>query len=106
MFLTVQFLVLFFLHIHNAFLSLYIHIVSYSITHHYIDDDLQLQLSAPLDKISKLLSSMQSCASDIKALGASKMDKLKDDGTKLMLVASKRTKHLQNMHTSITIGNV
>ena len=34
------------------------------------------------------------------------MLKLNDNKTELMLVASKRTKHLHNLLTSITIGNV
>ena len=39
--------------------------VSHSITHHSFDDDLQLQMSAPPDKISKLLQSMLSCICDV-----------------------------------------
>ena len=34
---------------------------SYSIIHHSYADDLQLQMSAPPDRISELLHSMQSC---------------------------------------------
>ena len=33
----------------------------------YINDDIQIQMSAPPDKISQLLHSIQSCISDIKA---------------------------------------
>ena len=40
---------------------------SHSIIHHSFADDLQLQMSAPPDKISELLHSMQSCISDVKA---------------------------------------
>ena len=40
---------------------------SHSITHHSFADDLQLQMSAPIDNISELLHSMQSCLSDVKA---------------------------------------
>ena len=36
---------------------------SHSITHHSFADDLQLQMSAPPDRISELLHSMQSCIS-------------------------------------------
>ena len=42
---------------HAFFLPLLFH----TITHHSFDDDLQLQMSAPHDKISELLHSMQSC---------------------------------------------
>ena len=40
---------------------------SHSIIHHSFADDLQLQISAPPDRISELLHSMQSCISDAKA---------------------------------------
>ena len=40
---------------------------SQSIIHHSFADDLQLQMSAPTDRISELLHSMQSCISDVKA---------------------------------------
>ena len=42
-------------------------IVSHSTIHHTFADDIQLQMSAPPDKISELLHSMQSCISDVKA---------------------------------------
>ena len=45
-------------------LSAIIH--SHSIIHHTFADDIQLQMSAPPDKISKLTHSMQSCTSDAK----------------------------------------
>ena len=73
---------------------------SQSIMHHSFADD--LQLSAPPDRISELLHSMQSCISDVKAWATANMLKLNDNKTELMLVTSKRTKHLP---TSITIGN-
>ena len=78
---------------------------SHSIIHHSFADDLQLQTSAPSDKISELLHSMQSCISDVKAWTTANMLKLNDNKTVLMLVTSKRTKHLHNLPTSITIGN-
>ena len=78
---------------------------SHSITHHSFDDDLQLQMSAPPDRISELLHSMQSCLSDVKAWATANMLKLKDNRTELMLVTSKRTNYLNNLPTSITIGN-
>ena len=75
---------------------------SHSIIHHSFADDLQLQMSAPPDRISELLHSMQSCISDVKAWATANMLKLNDNKTELMLVTSK---HLHNLHTSITIGN-
>ena len=77
---------------------------SHSITHHSFADDLQLQMSAPPDGISELLHSIQSCISDVKAWVTANMLKL-NDKTEFMLVTSNRTKHLNNLPTSITIGN-
>ena len=62
-------------------------------------------MSAPPDRIFELLHSIQSCISDVKAWATANMLKL-NDKTELMLVNSKRTKHLHNLPTSITIGNV
>ena len=78
---------------------------SHSIIHHSFADDLQSQMSATPDRISELLNSMLSCISDVKAWATANMLKLNDNNTELMLVTSKRTKHLHNLHTSITIGN-
>ena len=78
---------------------------SHSIIHHSFADDLQLQMSAPPDRISELLHSIQSCISDVKAWATGNMLKLNDSKTELMLVNSKRSKHLHNLPTSITIGN-
>ena len=78
---------------------------SHIIIHHSFADNLQLQMSAPSDRISELLHSIQSCISDVKALATANMLKLNDNNTELMLVTSKRTKHLHNLPTSITIGN-
>ena len=78
---------------------------SHSIKRHSFADDIQLQMSAPPDKISKLLYSMQSCISDVKAWATANMLKLNDNKTELMLVICKRTKHFHNLPTSITIGN-
>ena len=77
---------------------------SHSIIHHSFVDELQLQMSAPPDRISDLLHSMQSCVSDVKAWATANMLKLSDNKTELMFVTSKRTKHLYNLPTSITIG--
>ena len=77
---------------------------SHSIIHHFFADDIQLQISAPPVRISELLHSMQSCISDVKAWSTVKMHKLNDIKTELMLVTSKRSKHLHNLPTSITIG--
>ena len=62
-------------------------------------------MSAPPDIISELLHSMQSCIWDVKAWATAKIHKLNDYKTELMLVTSKRTKHLHSLPTSITIGN-
>ena len=78
---------------------------SHSIIHHSFADDLQLQMSAPPDRNSELLHSMQSCISDVKVWATANMLKLNDSKTELMLVTSKRSKHLHNLPTSITIGN-
>ena len=78
---------------------------SHSIIHHSFADDLQLQMSTPPDRISELLHSMQSCISDVNAWATANMLKLNDNKTELLLVISKRTKHLHDLPTSITIGN-
>ena len=62
-------------------------------------------MSAPPDRISELLHSMQSCIGDVKAWATANMLKLNDNKTELMLVTSKRTKNLNTIPTSITIGN-
>ena len=69
-------------------------IESHYIIHHSFADDLQLQMSAPPDRISELLHSMQSCISDVKAWATANMLKLNDNKTELMIVTSNRTKHL------------
>ena len=78
---------------------------SNSIMHHSFADDLQLQMSVPPDKISELLHSIQSCICDVKAWETANMLRHNDNKTELMLVTSKRTKHLHKLPTSITIGN-
>ena len=78
---------------------------SHSIIRHSFADYLQLQMSAPSDRISELLHSMQSCISDAKAWATANMLKLNDNKVELMLVTSKRSKHLHSLPTSITIGN-
>ena len=78
---------------------------THSIIHHSFADDLQLQMSAPPDRISELLLSVQSCISDVKAWATASMLKINDSKTELMLVTSKRSKHLHNLPTSITICN-
>ena len=77
---------------------------SHSIIHHSFADDIQLQMSAPPDRISELLHSIQSCISDVKVWATANMLKLNDSKTELMFLTSKRTKHLHNLPTSITIG--
>ena len=61
-------------------------------------------MSAP-DKISELFHSMQSCISDVKSWSTASMVKPDGNKTDLMLVTSKRTKHLHSLSVSITIGN-
>ena len=78
---------------------------SHSITRHSFADDLQLQMSAPPDRTPELLHSMQSRIGDVNAWATANMLKLNDNKTELMLVTSKRTKHLHSLPTSITIGN-
>ena len=62
---------------------------SHSIIHHSFADDLQLQMSAPPDRISELLNSMLSCICDVNAWATAKMPKPIDNKTELMLVTSK-----------------
>ena len=57
------------------------------------------------DKISELRQSMQSCICDVKTSATENMLKLNDNKTELMLVTTKRTKHLHNLPTSFTVGN-
>ena len=78
---------------------------SHSIIHHSFADDSQQQMSAPPDRISELLHAVQSCIGDVNAWATANMLRLNDNMTELMLVTSKRTKHLHNLLTSITIGN-
>ena len=58
---------------------------SHSIMHHSFANGLQLQISAPHDKISKLLHSMQSCINDIKVRATASMLKYNDNNTELMI---------------------
>ena len=78
---------------------------SHSIIYHSFADDIQLQMSASPYRISEPLHSMQSCISDAKAWASANMLRFNDNKTELMLVTSKRTKHLHNLPTSTTIGN-
>ena len=76
---------------------------SHSIIYHSFADDLQIQMSATPERMSELLHSMQSCISDVEAWATAHM--LNDNKTELMLVTSKRNKHLHYLSTSITIGD-
>ena len=73
--------------------------------HHSFAHDIQLQMSALPDRISELRHTIQSCISDVKAWATANMLKLNDNKTELMIVTSKRTKHLHSLPTSITMGN-
>ena len=76
-----------------------------TIIHHSFADDLQLQMSAPSDEISELLHSMQPSTSAVITWATTNMLELNDNKTELMLVTSKRTRHLHSLPASITIGN-
>ena len=78
---------------------------SHSIIHHLFADDLQIPMSALPAKISELHHSMQSCICYVKARATANMLKLNDNKTELMIMTSKRTKHLHNLPTSITIAS-
>ena len=77
---------------------------SHSIKHHTFSDAKQLQTSAPPDEISELLHSIQSCMSDVKGWATANMPKLNERETELMLVTSRKTRHLHSLPTAITIG--
>ena len=62
---------------------------SHSIIHNSFVNDLQLPMSAPSEKTSKLLHYMQSYKSDDKAWATENMLKPNDNKTELMLVTSK-----------------
>ena len=62
-------------------------------------------MSAPPDRISELLHSMQSNIGDVKTWATANILNPNDNKTELMLVKSKRSKHLHDLPTSITIRN-
>ena len=78
---------------------------SHSIIHHSFADGLQLQMSTPPDRISELLHSLKSYICDVNAWATANILKLNDNKTELMLVTSKRSKHLHSLPTCNTIGN-
>ena len=98
----VQFLALFF---SPCILSLCLPLLIHTSMHNSFADILQLQLSAPPDKISELLHFVQSCISDVKAWATANMPILDDNKIESLLVTCKETKHPHNLPTSITIGN-
>ena len=73
-----------------------------SIIHHSLADDLQLQMSATPDEISELLHTIHSCIGDVKAWATAIMPILNDNKMELMLVTSKRTKHLHALLQSLS----
>ena len=77
---------------------------SHSIIHHSFADDLQLQMSAPPDRISELLHSMQFCLCDVNVWATVNMLKRNNNKTELRLVTSNLTSHLNSLPTSITIS--
>ena len=58
-------------------------LLTHSIMHHSVADDLLLQTSAPLDKTSELLHSMQSYISGVIGLATASLLKLNDNKTEL-----------------------
>ena len=78
---------------------------SHSIIHHSFADDLHLQISAPPGEISELLHSMQSCICDVKAWATANMHNLNDNKT-IQACHLQRAKHLHNLPTLATNGNV
>ena len=68
---------------------------SQSIIHHSFADDLQLQMSAPPDRISELLHTIQSCISDVKAWATANM-------LNLMTRQNSFLSPLKELSTSIT----
>ena len=86
-FIRVQFLALCF---SPCILSLCLPLLTHSIIHHSFADDLQLQMSAPPDRISELLHSMQSCISDVKAWATANMLKLNDSKTELIKLVKEK----------------
>ena len=76
--LRVQFLALCF---SPCILSLCLPLLTHSIIHLLFADDLQLLISAPIDKISDLLHSTQSCISDVKAWATANILTLNDNKT-------------------------
>ena len=102
MFISVQFLALIFSPcILSLFLPLFTDTLSYTIhllmTYNY-------RCLLPMTKYLSYYT-MQSCIRDVKARATANMLKLNDNKTELMLATSKRTKHLHNIPTSITIGH-
>ena len=61
---------------------------SHSIMHHSFADDLQLQMSAPPERISQLFHSMQTCMCDVKSRATAIMLMLIDNKTELILFTS------------------
>ena len=74
---------------------------SHSIIHHSFADNMQIQMSAPPDRISEPHHSIQSCMSDANAWETANMPKYNDYKTELMLVTSNRTKHLHSLLQSL-----
>ena len=78
---------------------------SHSIIQRSVNDDLLVQFTATLVKISKLLHFMHSCIGGIKALATHNTLELNDNMIELILVTSIGTKHRHSLPTAITIGN-
>ena len=78
---------------------------SHSIIHNSVAYYLQLEMSAPPDKIAHFLYSMHPCICDVKSWTTANVLILNHNKTELMLVTSKRTKYLHCLPTTIATGN-
>ena len=67
----------------------------------FIDDLIETMLSCNLNQTLTLCAFSCICISDVKAWSTADMLKLSDNITKLILVTSKRAKHLHSLPTSI-----
>ena len=78
---------------------------SHFIKHHSFADDVQLQMSAPPDKIFQLLHSMQSCISAFKASATANVLRL-NDKTDFMIVTLLLLARLINRQVEVFRGLV
>ena len=102
-FLRVQFLALYFSPcILSLCLPLLTHTLSYII---HLPMTYNYRCLLPQIEYLSYFTLCSHCVGDVKAWATVNMLRLNDSKTELMLVTSKRSKHLHNLPTSITIGN-